>query len=139
MNNEEKVSTITVSGKRVPVTLQGDGSRASRLILSSSAAQELIFKMVGRALATPVKALTIVFGEGFIDISATFADIGTGLHRVKLEAELQRMHDVLTMFGAEISELSSLPYTDETKQLYETRLVERMDQRLKRFQKDDIY
>ena len=137
--NEQKVSTVTVSGNRVPVTLQGDGSRASRLILSSSAAQELIFKMVGRALATPVKALTIVFGEAYIDISATFADIGTELHRIRLEAELQRMHDVLEVFGKEIRELSSLSYTDATKQLYEARLLERMDQRLKRFQKDDIY
>jgi len=136
--NEEKVSTITVSGNRVPVTLQGDGSRTSRLVLSSSAAQELIFKMVGRALATPVKALTIVFGEAYIDISATFADLGTGLHRITLEAELQRMHDVLTMFGSEIRELSSLPYTDATKQLFETRLLERMDQRLKSFQKNRI-
>ncbi len=136
--SEEKFSTVTISGKKVPVTLKGDGGQYSRIVLGSSAAQDLIFKLVGRALATPVKALSIVISEGYIDIIATFTEMGTELHRIKLEAEMQKMHDVLEAFGSEIRDLASLPYTDQTKKLYEERLLQRMDQRLKRFQNDKI-
>lgn len=135
---QEVTRTITIGGQRTPVTIKENCSRAGRLVLSSSEARDLILKFTGRALATPVTALTIVFGEAYIEISASVADIATELHKMKLKDELQRMRDVFDVFGSEIRDLAGLSYDERTKEIYKTSLEKRMEQRLSHFHNRQI-
>jgi hypothetical protein len=52
---------------------------------------------------------------------------------MKLQNELQRMHDVLDVFGNEIRDLPGRCYDETTKEKYKTLLEQRMEQKLRKF------
>ncbi|MCT7984433.1 hypothetical protein NG796_14120 [Laspinema sp. A4] len=131
---------ITVAGKSVPVYYENE---RGEIVIPSDIERKIVLGFVGRALATPVTAVTIVIGEAWRDIRLTYErvvqDIDVEVSRTKIEAENRKMKDIFEIFGREIAGLECLPpsYPESVKKMYRNELIKKMEKRLQAISNKD--
>lgn len=121
---------IVIAGKRVPVHYEND---RGNMIIPNSVEREIVLGFVGRALATPVTAVTLVVGGAWYDIHVTYervlGDINVEVNRIKAETEVRKMKDIFDIFGSEINKISNSNYPEEIKIMYAKELKKKMQVR----------
>lgn len=121
---------IPVAGKRVPVYYEND---RGDMIIPKSVEREIVLNFVGRALATPVTAVTIIIGGALHDIRVTYenvvGDLDVEVNRIKGETEVRKMNDVFHTFRREIQNVSDSTYPEKIKTMYIAELEKRMQRR----------
>jgi hypothetical protein len=121
---------IVVAGKGVPVNYE---DARGKTIIPGSVEREIVLGFVGRALATPVTAVTLVVGGAWYDIRVTYekviGDIDVEVNRIKSETEVRKMSDVFYTFGSEIKSISNSNYPEEIKRMYANELKKKMKKR----------
>jgi len=130
----QRVGEIVVAGRSIPVYSEGNSGQT---FVPSNIEREIVLDFIGRALATPVTAITIVGGGALRDIRLTYErvvqDIDSEVYRVRAEGELRRMKNVLHVFGTEIQNLSNYDYPEDVKRMHGDNLKRRMIERYKSF------
>jgi hypothetical protein len=148
--SQEKAGEITIAGKRVPVYYE---DKSGKMVVPGDFEREIVLDFVGRALATPVTAVTIVVMGAYRDIRVTYEKargfVETELlaireagdvqnDKIRSEAEVARMKNTLDTFGSELAKLSDsnypeFHYPEEVKKMYADNLKRRMEEKLKSF------
>lgn len=108
-----------------------------QMVVSNDQSSRLVLDVIGQALATPVTALTIVFGnamgEIYLEAIQLFDRIYTDVYTIKVQGEANRMEGVFHAFGQKIQEVANSNYPEDTKAKYRDNLMRRMDERLAQF------
>jgi len=129
--SQKKVGEISVAGKTVPVYAEG---KNGQLFVPSQIEREVILDFLGRALATPVTAITIVGGGAWRDIRLTYArvtqDIDVEVYRISMEGERRKMQDILDIYGSALADLSDRDLPEDYKKTCADKIKSKMEARL---------
>jgi hypothetical protein len=146
--SKQKTGEITIAGRRVPVYYEDE---SGKMVVPSDVEREIVLDILGRALATPVTAVTIVAMGAYRDIRMTYAKasgfikteiiaireaVDVQNDKIRSEAELARMKNTLQIFGSELAKLSDskcpeFHYPEEVKKMYADSLRRRMQEKYK--------
>lgn len=148
--SKHKTGEITIAGRRVPVYYE---DQSGKMVVPSDVEREIVLDFVGRALATPVTAVTIVAMGAYRDIRVTYAKasgfieteilaiteaINNQKDAIRSESEVAKMKNTFHTFGSEIAKLSDsnypeFHYPEAIKKTYADNLKRRMEEKLKSF------
>lgn len=143
--SQQKTGEIIVAGRRVPVYYE---DKSGKMVVPSDVEREIVLDFLGRALATPVTAVTIVAMGAYRDIRVTYEKargfvkneinaireaVDAQNEAIRNEGEVARMNNVYHSFGSEIQRLVNDNSPEEVKQIYKRNLIRRMEEKLERF------
>jgi hypothetical protein len=143
--SKQKTGEITIAGRRVPVYYE---DKSGKMVVLSDDERELVLHFLGRALATPVTAVTIVAMGAYRDILVTYEKargfvnneinaireaVDAQNEAIRNEGEVTRMNNVYHSFGSEIQRLVNDNSPEEVKKIYKRNLIRRMEEKLERF------
>lgn len=143
--SKQKTGEITIAGRRVPVYYE---DQSGKMVVPSDVEREIVLDFVGRALATPVTAVTIVAMGAYRDIRVTYEKargfveneinaireaVDAQNEAIRNEGEVTRMNNVYHSFGSEIQRLVKDNSPEEVKQIYKRNLIRRMNEKLESF------
>ncbi|NES20303.1 MAG: hypothetical protein F6K41_15570 [Symploca sp. SIO3E6] len=131
--SQQKFGEISVAGKTVPIYAKGQNGQ---MFVPNEIAREIVLDFLGRAIATPVTAITIVVGGAWRDIRLTYEtvaqDIDVEVHRIRMETELRKVQNTFHMFASKISSVSNADYPEELKRIQVEDLKNRMQEQLRK-------
>lgn len=148
--SKQKTGEITIAGRRVPVYYE---DQSGKMVVPSDVEREIVLDFVGRALATPVTAVTIIAMGAYRDIRVTYEKangfvkneilaireaVNNQNDAIRSEGEVARMNNTFHTFGSELAKLSDsnypeFHYPEEVKKMYADNLKRRMEEKLKSF------
>jgi len=146
--SRQRTGEITVAGRTVPVYYE---DKSGKMVVPSEVEREIVLDFLGRALATPVTAVTIVAMGAYRDIRVTYEKasgfvqneinaireaVNNQNDAIRKEGEVARMRNTFHSFGSELAKLSDskspeFHYPEEVKKIYGDNLKRRMEERLK--------
>jgi hypothetical protein len=121
---------VLIEGKAIPVTIVGDGGQISKVIIASDQVRELVYWWIGRAIAAPVRGLTVIVRNTIVFSVEEWEETITGAYKAKLKGQIQRSADIFDTFSSEILRIQDGNSPEALKEIYFNTLKNRMQERL---------